>query len=63
MENNTTKTVVFIAVAAVIGLVTYFIISGDDEINWNITFSPESKEPYGTYIVEKLVKESNQFSS
>jgi hypothetical protein len=63
MENNTTKTVVFIAVAAVIGLVTYFIISGDDEINWGMTFSPESKEPYGTYIVEKLVKQSDQFSS
>jgi hypothetical protein len=63
MENNTTKTVVFIAVAAVIGLVTYFIISGDDEINWGVTYNPESKDPYGTYIVEKLVKQSDQFSS
>ena len=62
MENNSTRTIVFIAMAVIIGLVTYFIIYGEDEINWGMTFNPDSKEPYGTFIVEKLVKESDQFS-
>lgn len=62
MENNTSKTIVFIGIAAVLGLITYFILSGDD-LNWGMTYNPESKDPYGTYIVEKLVRESDQFST